>query len=130
MRLERERERRYLRDENKGLQAQLQDTAEAVQAAGELLLIRLKEADEAVATAQRQATEAKQETNKAYMKIEKLKIKHEKEISNLNELLAQSRLTKERWKEEFEPFYNAEDGELRKLTEPSSWFSGYDRCNI
>lgn len=51
LRLERERERRYLRDENKGLQAQLQDTAEAVQAAGELL-IRLKEADEAVATAQ------------------------------------------------------------------------------
>lgn len=91
------------------------------------------------------------------MKVEKLKIKHEKEISNLNELLAQSRLPKEvirpsydedshmakydvggephslsdqRWKEEFEPFYNAEDGELRKLTEPSSWFSGYDRCNI
>ncbi|KAM5569738.1 kinesin-like protein KIN-12B [Rosa sericea] len=155
LRLERERERRYLRDENKGLQAQLQDTAEAVQAAGELL-IRLKEADEAVAIAQRQATEAQQETNKAYIKIEKLKKKHEKEISSLNELLAQSQLPKEairpaydedshiakydvgephslsdqRWKEEFEPFYNGEDGELRKLAEPSSWFSGYDRCNI
>ncbi|XP_021804241.1 kinesin-like protein KIN-12B, partial [Prunus avium] len=51
LRVERERERRYLRDENKGLQAQLRDTAEAVQAAGELL-VRLKEADEAVATAQ------------------------------------------------------------------------------
>ncbi|XP_004296958.1 PREDICTED: kinesin-like protein KIN12B-like [Fragaria vesca subsp. vesca] len=152
LRLERERERRYLRDENKGLQAQLQDTAEAVQAAGELL-IRLKEADEAVAIAQRQATEAKQEAN---IEIENLKKKHENEISSLNELLAQSRLPKEairpaydneshvakydlgephslsdqRWKEEFEPFYNGEDGELRKLAEPSSWFSGYDRCNI
>lgn len=100
--------------------------------------------------------EAKQEADKAYVKVEKLKKKHEKEISSLNELLAQSRLPKEairptiddgshmskydvgephslsdqRWKEEFEPFYNGEDGELRKLTEPSSWFSGYDRCNI
>jgi kinesin family protein 15 len=38
----------------------------------------------------------------------------------------------ERWREEFEPFYNVEDGEgeLSKLAEPSAWFSGYDRCNI
>ncbi|XP_050144128.1 kinesin-like protein KIN-12B [Malus sylvestris] len=154
LRVERERERRYLRDENKGLQAQLRDTAEAVQAAGELL-VRLKEADEAVATAQKQAMEAKQEADKAYMNIEKLKKKHEKEISSLNELIAESRLPKEatqpaydgsnmakydagephslsdqRWREEFEPFYNGEEGELRKLAQPSSWFSGYDRCNI
>lgn len=51
VKVERERERQYLRDENKGLQAQLRDTAEAVQAAGELL-VRLKEAEEAVATSQ------------------------------------------------------------------------------
>lgn len=51
LKVERERERQYLRDENKGLQAQLRDTAEAVQAAGELL-VRLKEAEEAVATSQ------------------------------------------------------------------------------
>lgn len=51
LRVEREKERRYFRDENKGLQAQLRDTAEAVQAAGELL-VRLKEAEEAVAAAQ------------------------------------------------------------------------------
>lgn len=50
LRVEREKERRYFRDENKGLQAQLRDTAEAVQAAGELL-VRLKEAEEAVAAA-------------------------------------------------------------------------------
>lgn len=51
LRVEREKERRYFRDENRGLQAQLRDTAEAVQAAGELL-VRLKEAEEAVAAAE------------------------------------------------------------------------------
>ena len=51
LKVEREKERRYLRDENRGLQAQLRDTAEAVQAAGELI-VRLKEAEEEVATAQ------------------------------------------------------------------------------
>ncbi|RVW23793.1 Kinesin-like protein KIN-12B [Vitis vinifera] len=154
LKVEREKERRYLRDENRGLQAQLRDTAEAVQAAGELL-VRLKEAEEAVATAQKQAMEAEQETEKAYKQIEKLKKKHEKEISTLNQFLAESRLPKkaltptyddsemakydageshtacdQQWREEFEPFYNGEDSELSKLAEPSSWFSGYDRCNI
>lgn len=154
LKVEREKERRYLRDENRGLQAQLRDTAEAVQAAGELL-VRLKEAEEAIATAQKQAMEAEQETEKAYKQIEKLKKKHEKEISTLNQFLAESRLPKkaltptyddsemakydageshtacdQQWREEFEPFYNGEDSELSKLAEPSSWFSGYDRCNI
>lgn len=51
LKVEREKERRYYRDENKGLQAQLRDTAEAVQAAGELL-VRLKEAEEAITAAE------------------------------------------------------------------------------
>ena len=51
VRAEREKERRYWRDENKCLQAQLRDTAEAVQAAGEVL-VRLKEAEETAALAQ------------------------------------------------------------------------------
>ena len=51
LKAEREKERRYFRDESRGLQAQLRDTAEAVQAAGELLA-RLKEAEEAVVVAQ------------------------------------------------------------------------------
>lgn len=51
LKVEREKERRYMRDENKALQAQLRDTAEAVQAAGELL-VRLKEAEEAITVAQ------------------------------------------------------------------------------
>lgn len=51
LKAEREKEQRYFRDENKGLQAQLRDTVEAVQAAGELL-VRIKEAEEAVAASQ------------------------------------------------------------------------------
>lgn len=100
--------------------------------------------------------EAEHETDKAYKQIDKLKRKHEHEISTLNELRRESHLPKEaieppaynnfdipkydagenhdasdqRWREEFEPFYNGEDGELSKLSENSSWFSGYDRCNI
>ena len=99
--------------------------------------------------------EAEQEAVKAYKQIDKLKKKHEKEIVSLNQLVAESRLPKEairpvyddsdvvkydagespnigeqRWREEFEPFYNAEEGEVAKLAEPSLWFSGYDRCNI
>lgn len=51
LKVERDRERRYFRDENKMLQSQLRDTAEALQAAGELL-VRLKEGEEAVAAAE------------------------------------------------------------------------------
>ena len=104
------------------------------------------------------AMEAEQDAVKASKQINKLKRKHEEEISSLKELVAESRLPKEaritparsdcdmpkydagdplseadqRWREAFEPFYNAEDGggELSKLAEPSTWFSGYDRCNI
>ncbi|KAF3618567.1 Kinesin-like protein KIN12A [Capsicum annuum] len=151
LKVEREKERRYYRDENKGLQAQLRDTAEAVQAAGELL-VRLKEAEEATAAAEKRAIEAEQEANKAYKQIDKLKKKHEKEINKLNQLLEESLHPEERSetttydaremnnegdpqhtqrREEFESFYNREEEveDLSNLVEPS-WFSGYDRCNI
>ncbi|KAK2389228.1 kinesin protein KIN-12B [Trifolium repens] len=152
LKAEREKERRILRNENRGLQAQLKDTAEAVQAAGELLF-RLKEAEESVVNAQKRAMDAEQEAAKAYIQIDKLKKKHEKEIVSLNELVAEARLQKESVlpvyddvampnydddskeppcvSDQFEPFNNniAEDGELAKLAEPS-WFSSYDRCNM
>lgn len=51
LKAEKENERCRYRDEINGLQAQLRDTAEAVQAAGELL-IRLKEAEEATVAAE------------------------------------------------------------------------------
>lgn len=51
LRVERERERAFLKEQNKGLRIQLRDTAEAVHAAGELL-VRLREAEEAVSLAE------------------------------------------------------------------------------
>lgn len=50
LKVEREKERRYWRDENKGLQQQVRDTAEALQAAGELF-VRLEETSKAAAIA-------------------------------------------------------------------------------
>ncbi|KAL2530140.1 Kinesin-like protein KIN12B [Forsythia ovata] len=126
LKVEKEKERRYFRDENKGLQAQLRDTAEAVQAAGELV-VRLKEAEEAVAAAEKRAIVAEREAAKAH-----------KERDRLNRLLAETRTLNEgfaaeesghvddgnqQWREEFAPSYDI--GE-----DPSSWFAGYDRCNI
>ncbi|WOL11373.1 kinesin-like protein KIN-12A [Canna indica] len=153
LRADREKERRYWRDENKGLQAQLRDTAEAVQAAGELL-VRLKETEEAAAIAEKRACMAEQETEKAYQEIDNLKKNYDREITLLNQLLTDSRLPKEahtynqftepeaskdvelesltdqRWREEFEPFCDKDDTNLSKDTNPTSWFSGYDQCNI
>lgn len=71
LKIEREKERRYFRDEIKGLQAQLTDTAEAVQAAGELL-VRLKEAEEAILAAEKRAIEAERETEIADRQKDKL----------------------------------------------------------
>lgn len=51
MRIDHELERDSAKDEVEGLQAQLRDTAEAVAAAGELV-VRLKEAEDAVCMAQ------------------------------------------------------------------------------
>lgn len=51
MRVERERERELLKKENKSLRIQLRDTAEAVHAAGELL-VRLRETEHAASVAE------------------------------------------------------------------------------
>ena len=107
---------------------------------------------------QKRAAVAEEETEKARKQIDKLKKKHETEISQLNQVIADSHLPKEaiqqdphhisspaifdteerhsagdeRWKEEFQSFFDNEtDDDLSsKFSEPSSWFSGYDRCNI
>jgi kinesin family member 15 len=46
VRIDREKERTQLKEQNRRLRIQLRDTAEAVHAAGELL-VRLREAEEA-----------------------------------------------------------------------------------
>ncbi|XP_047319264.1 kinesin-like protein KIN-12B [Impatiens glandulifera] len=131
LKVEREKERRYLKDENKGLMSQLRDTAEAVQAAGELL-VRLKEAEEEVFAAQKRAEEAEHEREKMYRRMDKLKKKHEKEINSVNRLIEEARIKKE--EAVVGPVYDEaevkEEFDLVNLTEEPSWFSGYDRCNI
>ncbi|KAF8765951.1 hypothetical protein HU200_007989 [Digitaria exilis] len=102
----------FLKAQNEGLQGQLRDTAEAVQAAGELL-VRLKDAEEAEALAkldreflfsfyirklytlclhclQKRALTAEQETEKAYQEIDNLKKNYDQEIVALNQRLAES----------------------------------------
>uniref|UniRef100_A0A7N0ZWY7 Kinesin motor domain-containing protein n=1 Tax=Kalanchoe fedtschenkoi TaxID=63787 RepID=A0A7N0ZWY7_KALFE len=152
----RDKERQQLKEEIKVLQAQLRDTAEAVEAAGELLA-RLKETEEVAAAAERRALDAEQETKKTQKQINRLKRKYEADISILNQCIAESRLPvealiptdnhadfrkdnvhmkpedvpSESWREEFVPLCSVEDGDLPKVAEsPSSWFNGYDRCNI
>ncbi|KAK1290285.1 Kinesin-like protein KIN12B [Acorus calamus] len=93
LKVEREKERKYWRDENKGLQSQLRDTVEAVQAAGELL-VRLKEAEEAAAISQNRAMEAEKEKQKAYEQIDELKRQHEMDITR-SQFLGESCLPKE-----------------------------------
>ncbi|XP_010512704.1 PREDICTED: kinesin-like protein KIN-12B isoform X2 [Camelina sativa] len=155
LKVQREKEAQYFRDENKSLQSQLRDTAEAVQAAGELL-VRLKEAEEGLTLAQKRAMDAEYEATEAYKRMDKLKRKYETEISTINQQhIAEPQNPVEslqasfngdamakydepmepspssgdhQWREEFEPYYK-KDEELSKLAEPS-WFSGYDRCNI
>ncbi|KAL8262892.1 hypothetical protein R6Q59_024241 [Mikania micrantha] len=128
LKAESEKERHYYRDESNGLKAQLRDTDDAVVAAGELL-IRLKEAEEAVAVAEARTREAEQEKEKAYKEIEKLKKKHENPISEMLKHGYNSNSGDQQWKVEFDQSYE-DEGELTKLPEPSSWLSGYDTCNI
>ncbi|CAM0905071.1 unnamed protein product [Alopecurus aequalis] len=145
-----------LRAENKGLQDQLRDTAEAVQAAGELL-VRLKEADEATTLAQNRALLAEQETEKAYQEIDNLKKNYDQEIVSLNQRLTEysqhndatslpavsinlesaprydtvgGSPSDQQWQGELDGFHQGGSLEVTKSTDLNSWFSGYDRCNI
>lgn len=62
LRLERERESKLLKKENQSLKVQLRDTAEAVQAAGELL-VRLREAEHAASVAEVQVYLRRENSN-------------------------------------------------------------------
>lgn len=154
LRAEREKERRFWMDENKGLQQQLTDTVEAVQAAGELL-IRLNNAEEAASLAQKRALLAEQAAEKAYQEIDNLKKSYDQETLLLNQRLAESKppnnalqpaepsdmgvarydtggsLGDQRWQEEFfKAFQQSMSADVSKSSDLTSWFSGYDKCNI
>ncbi|VFQ58672.1 unnamed protein product [Cuscuta campestris] len=65
-------ERELLRKENRSLKAQLRDTAEAVHAAGELL-VRLREAEETASVAEEKITKAEEEKESLKKQMEKQK---------------------------------------------------------
>ncbi|XP_022735456.1 kinesin-like protein KIN-12F [Durio zibethinus] len=91
LRVEREREKELLKKENKSLRIQLRDTAEAVHAAGELL-VRLSEAEQAASVAEENFSNVKQENEKLKRQVEKLKTKHKMEMIAMKQYLAESRL--------------------------------------
>ncbi|CAN4102651.1 unnamed protein product [Withania somnifera] len=91
LRMEREKEREMLKKENRSLRVQLKDTAEAVHAAGELL-VRLREAEETASLAEENFTQSKEENEKLKKQIEKLKRKHKMEMITMKPYLAESRL--------------------------------------
>ncbi|KAJ6298435.1 hypothetical protein OIU76_019563 [Salix suchowensis] len=91
LRVEREREREFLKKENKSLKIQLRDTAEAVHAAGELL-VRLREAEQAASAAEENFNEVLKENEKLKKQTEKLKRKHKMEVITMKQYMAESRL--------------------------------------
>ncbi|GFP83657.1 kinesin-like protein kin12b [Phtheirospermum japonicum] len=91
LRVERERERELLRKENRSLKIQLKDTAEAVHAAGEVL-VRLREAEEAAKQAEDKNAGIEEENEKLRKQMEKLKRKHKMEMITMKQYLAESRL--------------------------------------
>ncbi|XP_010270151.1 PREDICTED: kinesin-like protein KIN-12F [Nelumbo nucifera] len=90
-RMEKEKEREYLKKENRSLKIQLRDTAEAVHAAGELL-VRLRETEEAASVAEENFMRVQEENEKLKKHMEKLKRKHKMEMVTMKQYLAESRL--------------------------------------
>lgn len=95
LKLDRDTEQKMMKEEIKGLQAQLRDTAEAVQAAGELL-VRLKEAEEAISIAQESAAIAERNVEIMHRDMEKMTRKHATEVATMNQRLLEARLLKSR----------------------------------
>ncbi|CAN6477793.1 unnamed protein product [Victoria cruziana] len=127
LRFEKDKEKDHLQKENRRLKIQLKDTAEAVQAAGELL-VRLKEAEAAATNAEERCENSRQEVELMKRRIEKLEKKHVKELDLLKAQLANSRLPEsaleplfqqqtdrlhrqhEDWGQDFIPYCHDRDG--------------------
>ncbi|KAG6535452.1 hypothetical protein ZIOFF_000425 [Zingiber officinale] len=158
LKAERERVKQKWQDKNRALESQLADTVDALEAAGEVL-VRLKEAEEAAAVAERRALLAEKETEKMNQEIERLKKNLDvitppvncttesnfdhtetggsKEADSDNTESDGSEKAKfdagkgtHPLAQEFEPFCKRGDTELSIDTDPTSWFSDYDRCNM
>ncbi|KAF3780172.1 Kinesin-like protein [Nymphaea thermarum] len=130
LRFEKGREKYHLKKENRRLNIQLKDTAEVVQAAGELL-VRLKQAEAAAINAEERCENFKEEVEHMKHKMEKLEKKHVKELDLLKAHLANSRLPEsaleplfqqqadsssilhgqhEGWGQDFAPYYQERGG--------------------
>lgn len=71
---------------------------------------------------QKRATLAEQETENTYKELDKLKRLVAVPKEEFGGEANREGDNDQQWREEFAPSYGVE--------EPSSWFSGYDRCNI
>ncbi|XP_058788075.1 kinesin-like protein KIN-12F [Vicia villosa] len=91
LRMERERESKLLKKENYCLKIQLRDTAEAVQAAGELL-VRLREAEQAAYVAEENFANMRRDNEELKMEVEKLNRKHKTEINTIKQYITESKL--------------------------------------
>ncbi|TVU46305.1 hypothetical protein EJB05_05831 [Eragrostis curvula] len=91
VRIDREKERTQLKEQNRRLRIQLRDTAEAVHAAGELL-VRLREAEEASTLEKERCAALLQENEKLKKQLEKMRKRHEVEVETMKVHLAESRL--------------------------------------
>ncbi|MQM03309.1 hypothetical protein Taro_036088, partial [Colocasia esculenta] len=122
LRVEREREIACLKKQNRGLRVQLKDTAEAVHAAGELL-VRLREAEEAVSVAEGKYERAQQETEKLRKQMEKMKKKHAMEMVTVKHYMAESRLPESA----LEPLYSSDVTQDTKsaVAEDQSWRAAF-----
>ncbi|KAJ8479321.1 hypothetical protein OPV22_023048 [Ensete ventricosum] len=126
LRIDREKERAYLKEQNRRLRIQLRDTAEAVHAAGELL-VRLREAEEAASLAEDKHGKAQQEVEKMRKQMEKLKRKHAMELVTMKHFLADSRLPESA----LEPLYHheseiVEEGKATTATDDDqSWRAAF-----
>ncbi|GMH05785.1 hypothetical protein Nepgr_007625 [Nepenthes gracilis] len=91
LRVEKEREREWLKKENRSLHLQLRNTAEAVRTAGELL-VKLREAEEAAFVAEANFTNVQHENDWLRKLTEKLKRKHKMEMVAMKQYMAESKL--------------------------------------
>ncbi|KAL1202986.1 Kinesin-like protein KIN-12F [Cardamine amara subsp. amara] len=91
IRAEKEKERELLKKENKSLRTQLRDTAEAVQAAGELL-VRLRESKQALQVSEERFSVVEEEKERLKKQMEQLKSKHKTEMGTMKQYLAESKL--------------------------------------
>ncbi|KAM6580720.1 hypothetical protein CsatA_004494 [Cannabis sativa] len=113
MRVERERERELLKKENRNLKLQLRDTAEAVHAAGELL-VRLREAEQAASAAEENLVNSHNDNEKLKKQLEKMKRKHKMEVVTMKQYMAESKLPESA----LQPLYRDDSNELPQSTLP------------